>query len=69
MTAMTTRERRRTWAVFVAAMATAACGAGWMIATWDEVDSNGVSVHKEEKSPEEIRKFWTPERMREAKPG
>ncbi|WP_128428090.1 hypothetical protein [Streptomyces cyaneus] len=64
------RERRRALAVFAAAMTTAVCGAVWMVSQWDGVtDGNGVSVHRETKSPEEIREYWTPERIRNAKPG
>ncbi|MGI5375036.1 hypothetical protein ACQEV2_12465 [Streptomyces sp. CA-251387] len=64
------RERRRAWAVFATAMTTAACGAVWTASNWDDVThGNGVSVHRETKSPEEMREFWTPERMRNAKPG
>ncbi|MFG2548475.1 hypothetical protein [Streptomyces sp. NPDC048581] len=62
--------RGRDWAVFGTAMAVAVVGAAWMASTWGDVkSSNGVSVHRETKSPEEIREYWTPERMRNAEPG
>ncbi|MCL8010281.1 hypothetical protein [Streptomyces sp. AS02] len=61
--------RGRDWAVFATAMAVAVGGAGWMASTWGDVKrGNEVSVHRETKSPEEIRKSWTPERMRRAEP-
>ncbi|KUO22492.1 hypothetical protein [Streptomyces dysideae] len=64
------RERRRAWTVFALAATTAVCGAVWMAVNWEDArGGNGVSVHRETQSPEEIRKYWTPERMREAKPG
>jgi hypothetical protein len=63
------RERGRVWAVFATATATAVCGVAWMASNWDDVArGGGVSVHREEKSPEEIREFWTPERIRRAEP-
>ena len=63
------RERRRAQAVFATAMTTAVCGAVWMVSNWDDVThGNGVSVHREKKSPEEIREYWTPERIRQAEP-
>lgn len=61
--------RGRDWAVFATAMAVAAGGAVWMASTWGDVRrGNGVSVHRETKSPEEIREYWTPERVRRAEP-
>ncbi|MEY9990945.1 hypothetical protein ABIE67_002977 [Streptomyces sp. V4I8] len=62
--------RERDWAVFAAALAVAVGGAVWMASTWGDVKrENGVSVHRETKSPEEIREYWTPERIRNAEPG
>ncbi|MFF5482853.1 hypothetical protein ACFY5C_36870 [Streptomyces sp. NPDC012935] len=61
--------RGRDWAAFATAMAVGVGGAAWMASTWGDVKSgNGVSVHRETKSPEEIRKFWTPERLKRAEP-
>lgn len=61
--------RKRHWAGFTSAMTVAFCGAVWMASAWDEAKrSNGVSVDRETKSPEEIREYWTPERIRQAEP-
>ncbi|KUM81017.1 hypothetical protein [Streptomyces curacoi] len=55
-TTSSSRERRRAWAVFGTAMTTAVCGAVWMASAWEDVSrSNGVSVHRETRSDEEIR--------------
>ncbi|GHH21766.1 hypothetical protein GCM10018780_69340 [Streptomyces lanatus] len=63
------RRRLRAWAVFGTAMTTAACGAAWMVSAWEDVSrGNGVSVQRETKSPEEIREYWTSERVRRAEP-
>ncbi|MET9971032.1 hypothetical protein ABZZ80_35310 [Streptomyces sp. NPDC006356] len=60
---------KRHWAAFVSAMTVAVSGAVWMGSSWDDVKrGNGVSVGRETKSPEEIRKYWTPERIRRAEP-
>jgi hypothetical protein len=62
--------RWRDRAVFAAAVTTAVCGAVWLASAWAEVrHSDGVSVHREKRSPEEIRRYWTPERIRNAEPG
>lgn len=70
MTAALDLQRQRAWALFTVSMTIAVCGTAWMIAAWDEVTfGNGVTVDREEeKSPEEIKEYWTPERMREAEP-
>ncbi|MFI6014003.1 hypothetical protein ACIBAG_35240 [Streptomyces sp. NPDC051243] len=61
--------RKRHWAVFGTSVTVAVCGGVWMTSNWDAVRrENGVSVHRETKSPEEIRKYWTPERIRNAEP-
>ncbi|MDC0768266.1 hypothetical protein [Streptomyces sp. HD] len=61
--------RKRHWAAFASAMTVAVCGTVWLGASWDDVRrGNGVSVDRETKSPEEIRKYWTPERIRQAEP-
>ncbi|NUP16062.1 MAG: hypothetical protein HOZ81_08170 [Streptomyces sp.] len=63
------RERRRAGAAFATAVMTAVCGAVWMVSNWDDVArGTRVSVHREKKSPEEIREYWTPERVRQAEP-
>ncbi|MGW6736330.1 hypothetical protein [Streptomyces sp. NPDC055013] len=55
--------------VFATAMVVAVGGAAWMASTWADVErGNEVSVHREKESPDEIRKFWTPERIRRAEP-
>ncbi|MET9828830.1 hypothetical protein ABZ078_05890 [Streptomyces sp. NPDC006385] len=60
---------KRHWAAFATTMTVAACGAAWLASSWDDVKrGNGVIVHRETKSPEEIRKYWTPERIRRAEP-
>ncbi|WP_405581765.1 hypothetical protein [Streptomyces sp. NBC_01092] len=61
--------RRRDWAAFAAVGTVAVCGAAWMASAWDDVRrGNGVSVDRETRSPEEIRRYWTPERIRQAEP-
>ncbi|RPF33108.1 hypothetical protein [Streptomyces sp. TLI_185] len=61
-------KRGRAWAIFSTSVALAFCGAAWMASAWADTHRPGVSVHREEKSPEEIRKYWTPERIRQAEP-
>ncbi|MFE5889001.1 hypothetical protein [Streptomyces sp. NPDC056468] len=64
---MATRVRDR--AVFATAMAVTVGGAVWMASTLGDVErGNGVSVHRETARPEEIREFWTPERIERAEP-
>ncbi|MFF3289321.1 hypothetical protein [Streptomyces sp. NPDC003023] len=63
----TTTMTSRAWAVLAASVVSVGLGgAAVSVAVAEAEHSGGVVVHRETRSPEEIREFWTPERMREA---
>ncbi|MGW3506556.1 hypothetical protein [Streptomyces sp. NPDC000994] len=59
----------RAWIVLAASIGSIALSGAALSATVpDAGGSGGVVVHRETASPEEILEYWTPERIKQAKP-
>ncbi|MFD4975156.1 hypothetical protein [Streptomyces sp. NPDC058424] len=59
----------RAWIVLAASVGSIALSGAALSATVpDAGGSDGVVVHRETASPEEILEYWTPERIKQAKP-